>query len=279
MYQHITLQKIGESVLHSLESLRLTVCGHYSREPYHEMRRPEGIEEYVLLYCIGGKGEIEVNHRKKGIVPGNAVILPAGIPHSYCSDQQFPWDIYWLHLSGDLEPFYQMMIKQNGEVSILDVGYQPKLCRIFEQIFDLAGDSRKTTGLLERIEANELAKVILLQFLSGNNAGDGEIMRIQQYLSDHLAEKVTLDELSARFHLSKYHLIRRFRQETGYAPLEFLHRQRIAAACSLLADSTESIAAISQRLGYTTPYYFSEQFKQLTGYSPSFFRKMMGNKK
>ncbi len=279
MYQHLTLQTIGEPILQSLESLRLTVCGHYSGEAFHQMDRPEGIGEFVLLYCIGGKGEIAVNHRKKSIVPGNAVILPAGIPHFYCSDSELPWDIYWLHLGGNLDPFHHMFLRQNGEIAVFELGYQPKLCQTFEQIFTLIGNDQKTTGLLERVEANELAKVILLQFLSGKDAADREMMRIQQYLSEHIAEKITLDQLSSLFHLSKYHLIRRFRQETGYAPLEYLHRQRISAACSLLADSEESILSISQRLGYTTPYYFSEQFKQFTGYSPSFFRKMMAQKK
>jgi AraC-like DNA-binding protein len=279
MYQRITLQKIGESVLQSMESLRLTVCGHYFGEALHKMDRPEGIGEFVLLYCIGGKGEVSMNRRKKQIVPGNAVILPAGIPHFYQSDPLFPWDIYWLHLSGDPEALSHLFFRQNGEIAVLEPGYRPEICQTFERIFALTGDPQRAAGLLEQVEANELAKLILLQFLSGKDTGDREMMRIQQYLSKHLSEKITLDGLSSQFHLSKYHLIRRFRQETGYAPLEYLHRQRITAACSLLADSEESILSISQRLGYATPYYFSEQFKQFTGYSPSFFRKMMGQNK
>jgi len=33
-------------------------------------------------------------------------IFPAGVPHSYRSDENDPWSIYWIHFSGNLASFF-----------------------------------------------------------------------------------------------------------------------------------------------------------------------------
>ena len=44
---------------------------------------------------------------------------------------------------------------------------------------------------------------------------DGKILDILRYLEANLAEDISIDDLAAQFFISKYHMMRRFREETG----------------------------------------------------------------
>ena len=53
-----------------------------------------------------------------------------------------------------------------------------------------------------------------LPFASAS-AADEKIAAILQYLACHLTEPVSIDDLAAKFYISKYHMMRRFRAQTG----------------------------------------------------------------
>jgi AraC-like DNA-binding protein len=66
---------------------------------------------------------------------------------------------------------------------------------------------------------------------------------------------------------------RRFRDATGTAPHVYLLQCRIAAARRFLAETDRPIKELAARLGYIDVYFFSRQFKQLTGVPPAVYRK------
>ena len=63
-----------------------------------------------------------------------------------------------------------------------------------------------------------------------------------------------------------------FVKKMGISPGQYLIQRRIDEACRLLRGGRFSIKEISSRLGYTTPYEFSSQFRRITGWSPSAYR-------
>ena len=69
-------------------------------------------------------------------------------------------------------------------------------------------------------------------------ASDEKIAAIMQYLSQHPTESVSIDDLAARFYISKYHMMRRFRAETGYTVHAYLTGKRLALAREQIAAGT-----------------------------------------
>lgn len=100
------------------------------------------------------------------------------------------------------------------------------------------------------------------------------MLMLKQYLDENYRQNVTLDELAELIGLSKFHLSRSFKQYTGFAPKQYVNRVRITKACHLLSSTELSVAQVSEKMGYHSPFYFSEQFKNIIGYSPSEYRKM-----
>jgi len=73
--------------------------------------------------------------------------------------------------------------------------------------------------------------------------------------------------------LSEGSLRRKFKAATGMSLHSYVLQQRMVQARNLLAETDLPIKSIAGRLGYSNVYFFSRQFKQLTGASPGAFRQ------
>ena len=101
------------------------------------------------------------------------------------------------------------------------------------------------------------------------NASDMAILFMQQNLS----RQITLDNIAQAAHLSVSFFSRKFKQDTGYAPIEYFNYLRIQQACHLLHFSELRINEVASKIGIDDPFYFSRLFKQQMGISPVAYRK------
>lgn len=84
---------------------------------------------------------------------------------------------------------------------------------------------------------------------------------------------IDLNGLARACHLSPSHFRRTFRKLFGKSPLQFILNMRIQAAANLLKDSSLSVTEIALKCGFNEPNYFTRQFCQHIGVSPSEYRK------
>jgi len=93
------------------------------------------------------------------------------------------------------------------------------------------------------------------------------------YMSEHLHERPTLDDIAATVGLSVSHFSAVFRQHMGTSPIDYFISMKIQYACHLLDTSKKTIKAIALELGYEDPYYFSRLFRKIMGKAPAQYRK------
>lgn len=94
-----------------------------------------------------------------------------------------------------------------------------------------------------------------------------------RYLRENYSQKITIEELSNNFFLSKSYLSSLFKQATGSSVVEYLQHIRIDKACELLTDTALSITEISNRVGYADYRFFNKSFKKITGCTAQQYRK------
>lgn len=97
---------------------------------------------------------------------------------------------------------------------------------------------------------------------------------ISGYISTHYREKLTLDDLAERFHMSRYYLSRLFKQTTNISLMEYLNGVRLRAAKELLENTASPIADVAAEVGYATPGHFTRMFRIGTGLAPQEYRKL-----
>lgn len=82
----------------------------------------------------------------------------------------------------------------------------------------------------------------------------------------------TVDKLARQAGLSAGHFTRVFRAMTGESPIQYILSRRIERACYYLRETRLPIQQIATATGYADVYFFSRQFKERMGMSPSRFR-------
>jgi transcriptional regulator GlxA family with amidase domain len=99
-----------------------------------------------------------------------------------------------------------------------------------------------------------------------------ELEPVLDWLADNAAEDLTLHQIAAQAGMSARTLNRRFREQTGSTPLQWLHRARIRRAQHLLEVTTHPVDRIATQVGFGSPTAFRERFKRVVGTSPHAYR-------
>lgn len=102
---------------------------------------------------------------------------------------------------------------------------------------------------------------------------DTTILKVLDYLNENYSKKITLDDLSANFFVSKFYLCKQFNKELQISIMSYLLKLRIAKAKELLISVDISLEKIAERCGFSSANYFSLIFKKETGSSPLNYKK------
>jgi AraC-like DNA-binding protein len=94
---------------------------------------------------------------------------------------------------------------------------------------------------------------------------------IKRYLEDRYADEVSLEQLSRLTQLSRYHLVRVFREAVGVPPYAYLRQVRVGRAKELLALG-RSVAEVALETGFTDQSHLHRWFKRLWGVTPGGYR-------
>lgn len=96
---------------------------------------------------------------------------------------------------------------------------------------------------------------------------DEKIAAILEYLSQHLTQEITIDDLAAQFYISKYHMMRRFRAETGYTIHNYLATKRLLLAREKIAAGLP-VGEACYQCGFREYSTFARAYKKLFSEPP-----------
>ena len=99
--------------------------------------------------------------------------------------------------------------------------------------------------------------------------GDARLQTVCRYLEEHTADGVTIEELCHRFCVSKSTLQKLFQNRVGCGISRFYQQLKIDRAKALIREKQYNFTEIAQQLGYSSVHYFSRNFKQIAGMTPS----------
>jgi len=265
------ITRIEESILG--KSLYPSAIGYYPHALFHERHRKTGSEQYILLYCVSGKGWIRINNEEFILSAHSYYILEKNIPHSYGSSLKEPWSIYWVHFTGEMAD----MLYERFATSVNTppaIPYDPANINTFNQIFNL---SENYLGAREI----ELLYIRLLQFLSvfvytnqnSTPQEDDPIALSINFMKNNLEKNFSIKELAtmANYSISRYSEI--FKNRTGSAPIQYFLQLKIQKSCQYLFFTKMTIKEICKEIGFDDQYYFSRMFRKQMGISPMQCRK------
>jgi AraC family transcriptional regulator len=99
--------------------------------------------------------------------------------------------------------------------------------------------------------------------------------RVEQYVAEHVSERVLLASMAELVRLSPYHFAHAFKHSFGVPPHRYHMMRRMDEAKTLLAKPDVPISEIGSRLGFGETSAFTAGFHKLTGMSPTQYRRAL----
>lgn len=101
------------------------------------------------------------------------------------------------------------------------------------------------------------------------------VAQVQEYIREHLSEKLTLADVAAVFNFSPNYLSQLFGKYGDSGFVVYITETRIAAAKEMLEDGDLKVYEIAEKLGFESSFYFSKVFKKVTGLSPREYQQSL----
>lgn len=138
-------------------------------------------------------------------------------------------------------------------------------CQYIDQLNDIALIQRRVLSMMtefcDRVkEVKQTEKYSLV------------VRKTMDYISVHLHESISLDDLSKHCSLCSRSLSLRFKKETGLGIPDYIHSEKIREAKYMLSHTGYSLSEISCYLNYPSQSYFTQVFKRYTGTTPQLYR-------
>ena len=149
-----------------------------------------------------------------------------------------------------------------------------------EVVFRIIEEEKRSRDTLwKEIITNQLERIVLLAVRAGMKVDADRpenplVKDLISYIEEHFREELNLTVLMEEFSYSPSHISRVFKQCTGLNLHQYIVQRRIAEAKRLLEVKERKVDAISREVGFSDFSQFNRNFKSITGFTPSAYRKI-----
>jgi two-component system, response regulator YesN len=210
----------------------------------------------------------------EGIKSGNLKVVKENLNDAYNYieglgniEKQYLKDFYWSTIS----------LINNIRVSVLDADNAnnpiKKDIGSLHKLIEKCDNIKNLHSILE-----DSAMDIARKVYSFNNKSIKLVLRkAMDYIQEHYADQITLNEVSEHAYVSTYYISRVFKKELGKNYVDYLNEIRIQKAKELLQDIRYKTYEIAEKVGIPDAHYFSKLFKKYEGVTPTEYRDSFRN--
>lgn len=250
--------------------------------PHYVFKRDLGFPLHLhmnieMLYLLRGEIELTLGNRRYPVHAGDfALVFPNQIhacrmisPRSETAGQilscETPVAGRFENVLLTSQPVHPVVTAENLHK---DVPYA------FDSIRETKGQESPdavTTLFMQLILARTLPYMELVS--KPNELPQDLTARIIEYVTGHFREPLSLEILSKKFGVSRYHLSRIFSDTIKVGFYRYINSMRITAARELLQNTNQDILGIGLDCGFENQQTFNRVFKEQTGMTPKEYRK------
>ncbi|WP_242928142.1 AraC family transcriptional regulator [Pontibacter vulgaris] len=108
-------------------------------------------------------------------------------------------------------------------------------------------------------------------------AGSNRFAHIIQYIKESIREKIDVEKLSDKACMSRANFFRKFKEEFGYTPADYILKERIRLSKQYLQNPLNSVTQACYMAGFHNLNYFIRAFKKEVGTTPKAFQSSLLN--
>lgn len=246
-------------------------AGKVSAAPDHRIERASQTGQ-DLLFCVSGAGTIQSLGRRFDVEAGQLAWIANEAPHGHRAHPQKPWTLLWLRLDGPNPPALREKLFRDGDltVAVTDV---PALMSWFERLFSAMRLRAPRLDIRLNGLVAELMAVLDQAAAGSDRRAPSLLQTATAAMRADLGRLWSADELSGLTGLSASQTRRLFGKHLRMSPRQWLLRERLIHAQSLMVATSAPLAEIAEACGFCDVYHFSREFKRSVGVAPAAWRR------
>lgn len=244
---------------------------------YFKLDKGRVLNEYQMLYVVGGKGIFNSTHIKDvSLKAGDVFLLFLGEWHTYHPLNETGWKCYWMGFKGRNMDDRVHAGFLSPEHPVYHVGYSSDIEHLYKSAYTVAKEEKAFSQQLLSGIANHM--IGLMYSLESNieiKHNQGHLEEIQKaclMIRENLENDLSIQEIADSFGLSYSNFRKLFKTYTKISPSTYQQGLKLQRAKELLTSTKLSIKEIAYRLNFESPDYFSAKFKAKIGVKPSDLR-------
>ena len=245
-----------------------TWCGHYFCSSNYYMKL-DSYPPLLVVFVREGKFHFEYREKSFDAEKGDVVLIDCREPHYYRAYDGL--EFLYMHFDGsNSHEICQHILEQRGPLIRRDnnvlIGrqlYNMVDFYVHDGIETMFQSSMRIYHIFEYLLAPDIT----------NTINDNPIDQAIRYIRSNVGKEISLNMLADIANLSPFYFAHSFKEQTGFAPMEYVINTRIEHAKVLLARTSKSVAEIAYEVGYSSSSSFINIFVKKTGLSPKQYRK------
>ena len=235
---------------------------------------------HKVVIFISGKAAYHIEGKAYQLKPWDILLVNRHAIHRPEIDHSVPYERFILWIQNDIP--WQELLKcfqkandRSYNLVRLNSALQEKMKDI---LFELENSAKS-----DEYGREILTQSLFLQFMVYLNriflekqyifdkksyTFDSQIANILQYINHNLKEDLSVEALSAKYYVSKYHLMRKFKEETGYTIHNYIVNKRLLMARTLISNGMP-VTKAAQESGFAEYSTFSRAYRKQFKTTPS----------
>lgn len=246
---------------------------HFHAVYHRHVFPPHSHDDYLIGMTTAGAEHFEQEGTRHVSLPGMLRTINVDAVHSGgCANGQ-SWGYEALFVSA---PLMHEVCERKGNGDSLPQLLGPAIddARLRDAAVQLFSLLRTSDDSLLRSSALAGFLQLVWQRLGAGSAEraapmeSAPVRRARDYLAENACEKVLLSELAAVAGISRFHLLRQFKEQRGMTPWQFQMQERMRRARHLLGRGVP-LSIVAADCGFSDQSHFTHRFRQRTGMTPA----------
>lgn len=235
---------------------------------------------HKVIIFLSGKAAYHIEGKSYYLKPWDILLVNRHAIHKPEIDFSVPYErfVLWIRddlAQADLLRCFQKAIDRSFNLIRLDSGTQEKLKQLLYELEAALKDEKFGSDLLGTALFTQFMVYVNRIFLekqyiydTRSYSSDSQIEELLRYINHNLTEDLSIETLARKYYLSKYHMMRKFKEETGYTIHNYIVSKRLLLARTQIAEGTPVLKA-AQLSGFSDYTTFSRAYKKQFGSAPS----------
>ena len=235
---------------------------------------------HKIIVFISGKVTYHIEGKAYHLKPRDILLVSQGAIHKPEIDPSVPYEryIFWIRddLScQELNTCFQKANDRSFNLVRADSALQERLKDLLPEIEQSLQNKHFGDTVLRNALFTQFMIYINRIFLRTSSSpdektysSDTQVEQLLKYINRNLSENLSIDQLANRFFFSKYHMMRKFKNETGYTIHNYITSKRLLMARSLISQGMPVMKA-AQASGFHDYTTFVRAYKKQFGKAPS----------